>query len=659
MARRMPEVSERLLPRRTTVDGWTILTIPFSVVPGFDIATATKGMSENDIKREYYISWSSSSGAAVYPTYNADIHVARAPLCFDPGRPLIAGIDFGGCPAAVFSQLNGYGQWLILSAMAPPEGLSLGTYEFGEQLADHLLHNYASPYGLEIDQLTITWFGDPAGNAPPALGRSNPGCEARTHFEILRDGIYLPMGVGEEGEPITEHKPGWGWDIIPGAVSIPERLEAVRARLSLILHGGLPAFLVDPRCEPIKEAMGGGYCVDEETECLTAEGWKRYDVLRVGEPIYIYLASTNRLRLAPLQAVNVFDGPEQVLSFQTDHVDMLVTPNHRCPVIKRHYQKTPKRETFSEPHFVPADALNGQHYLLPLCHAEKDGGDFILTNDLVRLCAWVSAEGHYHICRAIYISQSVTQNPECIATLDGLCQRIPGLTRQPRVDLRGCVQYVLTGDYAALVKLLMPEKHPTPWFIQSMSARQRMLFLYEYLRGDGHWGLEPLPDREEIDRESDFWIREGTPKIYVYSRPAADALQMVATLAGMQSHLYAPGSDRGYVLSLTKRPAHGYAVRNLRRGQATVNRVWCPATEAGTWVARRNGLPFITGNSYKQRADGRYELDPEKNQSSHVSDALGYIASRLFVVPQAEERGGPAREVRSRASGRRGRGGNR
>lgn len=46
---------------------------------------------------------------------------------------------------------------------------------------------------------------------------------------------------------------------------------------------------------------------------------------------------------------------------------------------------------------------------------------------------------------------------------------------------------------------------------------------------------------------------------------------------------------------------------------------------------------FRGGYHYHQRGDGRYELDPAKNKYSHPMDALGYIASMIFLHPTRED----------------------
>lgn len=250
---------ERVLPLRMTPDNVAVLTVHWSVVPGYDYASVTQGQSDEDIRREVEIDWSATTGLRIYPQFNRQIHVASQPLTFDPRATLYCGWDFGGTPAFIPTQLNGYGQWLIFPPLAPPETETLGTYEFAE-MVQHFLHSdFAEPHDLTVDRLKLVHYGDPAGAAPPAHTGDRPR-EMRSHFDIIRRGVEIVMGHDDQGRALVTRKPGFGWFIKPGAVDITTRLESVRARLTKLTPNGYPALVVDPAANEIIEGFGGGYC---------------------------------------------------------------------------------------------------------------------------------------------------------------------------------------------------------------------------------------------------------------------------------------------------------------------------------------------------------------------------------------------------------------
>jgi len=256
----MIEQAKRILPLRKTKDKWWILTIHYSSVPGYDYEAATAGMSEETIRQELEIDWSTTKGKRVYPEFGRRHHIALDNIGFNPRAPLYCGWDWGigGSLAFVPTQLNGFGQWLIFPPVSPGEESTIGVYEFGQIVSDHLQRYYAAPFGLTVKQLRTVHFGDPAGAGPPPRTGDSPK-EVRSCFQIIERGLELAAGVDEQGRPITIRRPGFGWHIKPGAVNITDRLEAIRNRLKLTLHDGLPALVVDPRAQITIEGFLGGY----------------------------------------------------------------------------------------------------------------------------------------------------------------------------------------------------------------------------------------------------------------------------------------------------------------------------------------------------------------------------------------------------------------
>jgi hypothetical protein len=249
---------ERILPLRHTSAGWAILDCHWSAVPGYDFAAASKGLSAQAIQTELEIDFLASTGKVVYPEFSR-IHISPEPLPHDPRSVFWVGLDMPGTPAAIVSQLDVFGRWCILSSLAPPENETIGAYAFGEALAEHLHRTYAAPHGLTLWDLRMEFVGDPAGWAKiPRPGESPQ--EARSCFEILRDGLTIRLGFDEQGNELVEEKPGWGWEVQSGAVSITDREEAVRARLKTLLNDGVPALVIDPSNRTLIEGMSGAHC---------------------------------------------------------------------------------------------------------------------------------------------------------------------------------------------------------------------------------------------------------------------------------------------------------------------------------------------------------------------------------------------------------------
>lgn len=248
--------SKRILPLRKTADGWFVLRIHHSAVPSYDYEAACKGLSEEGRQQELEINWNASTGKRVYPEFNYNTHVATEPIKWD-GSTLYCGWDFGGCPAFVPSFINSYGQWCLLKPLAPLEDLAIGTYEFGEMVADYLCTEFAYPRAKALNDLPLKHFGDPAGKGPPVRVGDAPK-EMRSHFDILKRGLELPAGRDANGQMRFIKKPGWGWRIQPGAVDNVQRQTAVKARLNTLI-GGIPAMVFDSSATVLIEGFGGNY----------------------------------------------------------------------------------------------------------------------------------------------------------------------------------------------------------------------------------------------------------------------------------------------------------------------------------------------------------------------------------------------------------------
>lgn len=289
------EAGTRVLPVRDLPNGWTIATASWQTVPEYDYEAIARTMDPMTRRQELDLDWTASSGKLVYPKFDRGRHVAVEPLEFNPEWPLIVGWDLpganGGTPAAVPVQINGWGQVQVWNAIVPRKERSISFYDFAHWVASEIYTRFAQPHGLYIrkePKIRIVHYGDPAGRQRPprtALG-GNERLELRSAVEILRDGDEdFFSHFDENGNPVMEPRPGWGWDMQNGEVSLRKRMETFAALLDPQVHTGLPGLVIDPGANIIIEALGGGYSYKErhdgtyETEpeknwyshCLTGE----------------------------------------------------------------------------------------------------------------------------------------------------------------------------------------------------------------------------------------------------------------------------------------------------------------------------------------------------------------------------------------------------
>jgi len=281
----------------------------------------------------------------------------------------------------------------------------------------------------------------------------------------------------------------------------------------------------------------GCQCVDEETECLTENGWKRHDQIIKGEKIATVDWRDNRLEYLEPLAITAydFDGEMYVLRNRTQ--EQWVTPRHK--VMRKLFN--------SDNRWVLEDIEEVAELKSPVIvpNAWETTSVHEVDDNLVELLTWVVSEGNFDFNdgrRRVSLWQSTGERDNAAAI-----ERV--LT-----ELRKCV----------------------PPLIRTLSARQIRLFLDTYIRGDG--SVEP----------------NGRTRIYTNDRENLDALQELCVLAGYGSTAYTR-ADSGVHLLNVVRNRETYIQLIQRR--AYRGKVWCPTTRNGTFIARRRGKTFVTGNT--------------------------------------------------------------
>lgn len=335
--------------------------------------------------------------------------------------------------------------------------------------------------------------------------------------------------------------------------------------------------------QPFSEAHFA--CVDEETECLTASGWKRHGELAVGDTAAQFDLNTGLLSWAAVQEVTRYSVTDQEMVVGSCRdLDMWLTPNHRT-VIQRRYSRTRQKLA---PTIIRADELRAGHSV-PTAAVWDFDGDKSLSLEWAELLGWYAAEGHESKdSLAVELYQSETANAE-------KCRRIESLLRQvgaewtkasARRSWRGreaiSVAYRIMGYVAVRLRELTPGKR-LPWGT-TLWARDRIEALLDGLiDGDGH----TRPDNRRC------FVQKNMEQ--------CGLVQALAMRVGLSANV-SQRSDGIGVVYLTTHQSRSFRGTN-GRGSAPDRRlytgaVWCPRLPLGTWVARRNGKSFITGNTF-------------------------------------------------------------
>jgi hypothetical protein len=318
-------------------------------------------------------------------------------------------------------------------------------------------------------------------------------------------------------------------------------------------------------------------------------GWKNRADLKVGD-VAIATDASGRAVQSKVLAVNVYDGDREVIEFKSaNRFSMVLTPNHDC-VIQSYNSRDKKWQGVRK---VRADSLKQSHFILrtPLAPLEKQDG--VYGQDFAALLGWIAAEGWYSKYRKttaatdVRLGQSVTHNPEYVTEIRGILQRLGGEFKEYTYERKRdtLTTFVLRRSLGRRIQEQMPEKVLTSELVASMSTSEMKAFLMAFLKGDGTC--------YENGRAWAVGQKNGVN---------LDLLQAMATMCGMRATLSPVNSNEiGTLYVVPDDTGARSHVRPLAQTRRTEPLVWCPTTEHGTWIARRNGAVFVTGNSNRPR----------------------------------------------------------
>jgi hypothetical protein len=241
---------------------------------------------------------------------------------------------------------------------------------------------------------------------------------------------------------------------------------------------------------------------------------------------------------------------------------------------------------------IRADELDHRHFI-PRSAAWRPSGDSCVGERLAAVMGWVAAEGWYQ-GTSVWLSQSLDVNAQHVIEIDGLMPA-PAVRTERKRTYKGRPWTEVTwklGAMGALVQSTMPDKL-LPWWLTTSTEPERRAVLDAFIAGDGH----RRPD--------------GRIGIYQKHRHNLDVLQAIAVTLGYKTTLREGGGR--FVLYLTEggrsvtlRGTSGVGSK-VRREHYT-GTVWCPTTGTGTFIARRNGSVFVTGNSFPMELPRRIIL---------------------------------------------------
>lgn len=271
-----------------------------------------------------------------------------------------------------------------LVVTSPPYNVDLGNNKFNED-----------PYDMYNDNKDhwefINWLKDDifrpiysklksGGRVAINIGDGKNG-RVPTHVDIIhfmtRELNYLPMATIIWRKSQISNRFSWGSYQSPSSPSFPKPFEYImlfaKDNIKLQRKGKTDitakefkewAFAEwNMKPETRMKKIGHPACVDSETECLTSEGWKKYNELKIGDEIASFNIEKEYMEWDNVKDITSYYHDGEIIKVEGRSINMVLSEDHNC-LIKKNF-KTINKPIFRK---IKANNLNKKD-LIP-CSAE-------------------------------------------------------------------------------------------------------------------------------------------------------------------------------------------------------------------------------------------------------------------------------------------------
>ena len=335
------------------------------------------------------------------------------------------------------------------------------------------------------------------------------------------------------------------------------------------------------------------HCVDKKTEILTPEGWKNYSQLQKGNPIFTYNLDKNLIEKKDIKEVfsKVYSG--EMYHIKNKYINSLITPNHK--IVSKHSVKKGKKDIWNKwnlssiENILKIKSLRQLKYKLSSLFQESK--PFSLGVAKASILGWILSDGCIS-CRGkrkeITIQQSLSANKE-------KCEIISELLGDCNINYSIKIQKEKLNDYSkkqSQMVVFRIFKNSIDW-------------IFNYINNDRTPKLNSilkLNPRELQGIYENMMLGDGTNRFTEYcgqNKKRIELIRILACLLGKRTLMGKKSHNnktyhRTYITEKDTCDIHRDIKKTNYKGI-----VWCPSTTNGTFIARREGTIFLTGNTLR------------------------------------------------------------
>ncbi len=333
-------------------------------------------------------------------------------------------------------------------------------------------------------------------------------------------------------------------------------------------------------------------CISEDTEILTTEGFKSYKEIKTSDKVYSFNMLKGCIEKTKIEEIFIYPYENRsMVNLKNDNTNQLLTLNHKV-IMKEEFreQKDGSRKWHSPENWSWNYANNIKNYgkyNLPL-GSVYDG---FLTEgvDYAELLGWILSEGHFQKdTNAINIYQS-SVNKEKVDMIRDLLNRMNikhseyKRKRKYVYKHKGEQEYIehqfyFSGKIVDSIKDIIPDKKPTK-ILWDLKYEEKLALFNSLMLGDGC---------KKGNKNGEYTA------FYQKDKEFLEWFQVLCHLIGKQARI----NLNKWVVEVHHNPNTQLQARHLKdRIVNYVGKVWSIKTTNMSYIARRNGNIFITGNS--------------------------------------------------------------
>lgn len=302
-------------------------------------------------------------------------------------------------------------------------------------------------------------------------------------------------------------------------------------------------------------------CFDGTTEVLTYEGWTRFDQLAQG----VAVAQWENGVISFAVPTNYVEAESEVIRYSNDHIDLAVTPDHRCLLRSRKSRKLFVVEASQYP--SDAQQLHSGLYEGP--------GDLPLSSEELRLICAIQADGHVSSAGAVdFAFHKKRKYDRLLSLLAKTTIPFHDASNETRFRIR----LPLSPTLDILCSFLDPNKTFGKWVLR-LNPHQMDVILEEIMYWDGC--ITRQNHYSSSKKENVNWIQA----IYVLRGKRANIRIYTATPVTK----LVPN----YQVDVTHRDCS--LTTNITKEILPVQKVYCLSVPSSFILIRRNGKTMVTG----------------------------------------------------------------